>query len=199
MRAPILLSLLIATPAFAADWVDLFDGKTLQGWRQHNGTATYRVVDGATVGETVEARPNSFLCTTRDYGDFELEFDAKVHDRLNTGIIVRAREFEKTVGEGRNNHRGRGWHCRLVGRRHRQSAAHQAGSRPTAVRPRARADFHGWSAHRRSRAYRPWSEEGRERIWQGNPCPHLPWHDSGASRWFVRQAIFDHGHDHGII
>ncbi len=51
MRAPILLSLLIATPAFAADWVDLFDGKTLQGWRQQNGTATYRVADGAIVGE----------------------------------------------------------------------------------------------------------------------------------------------------
>lgn len=46
MRALILLSLSIATPAFAADWVDLFDGKNLQGWRQYNGTATYSVVDG---------------------------------------------------------------------------------------------------------------------------------------------------------
>ena len=107
MRAPILLSPLIAPPAFAADWVDLFDGKTLQGWRQHDGTATYRVADGAIVGETAEGSPNPFLCTTRDYGDFEMEFDVKVHDRLNTGIIISAREREKTVGEGRNNHRGR--------------------------------------------------------------------------------------------
>ena len=107
MRAFILLSLLIATPAFAADWVDLLDSKTLRGWRQHNGTATFRVVVGAIVGETAEASPNSALCATRDYGDFEMEFDVKVHDRLNTGIIMRTRECEKTVGEGRNNHRGR--------------------------------------------------------------------------------------------
>lgn len=66
IRALILFSRLIATPAFAADWVDLLDGKTLQGWRRHNGAATHRVVDGAIVGETAEASPNSFLCTTRD-------------------------------------------------------------------------------------------------------------------------------------
>ena len=104
MRA---LILLIATPVFAADRVDLLGGKTLPGWRQHNGTATYRVVDGSIVGETAEASPDSILCTTRDYGDFEKEFDFKVQDRLNTGIIICAREHEKTVGEGRHNHRGR--------------------------------------------------------------------------------------------
>ena len=27
-------------------WIDLFDGKTLEGWRQRNGTATYEVVEG---------------------------------------------------------------------------------------------------------------------------------------------------------
>ena len=107
MRALILLSLVIATPAFAADRVDLFDSKTLQGWRQQNGTVTYRDVDGAVVGKTSEASPNSILCTTRDYGDFEMESDVKVHDRLNTAIMICAREREKTVGEGRNNHRGR--------------------------------------------------------------------------------------------
>ena len=58
MRALILLSLMIATPAFAADWVDLLDGKTLQGWRQHNGTATHRVVEG-------ECRRLSSLCKRR--------------------------------------------------------------------------------------------------------------------------------------
>ena len=107
MRALILLSLFIAAPALAADRVDLFDRKTLQGWRQHNGTATCRDVDGAIVGKTSEGRLNPFLCTTRVYGDFEMESDVKVHDRLNTGVMIRAREREKTVGEGRNNHRGR--------------------------------------------------------------------------------------------
>ena len=36
-----------------------------------------------------------------------MEFDGKVRDRLNTGIIARARERQNTVREGRNNHRGR--------------------------------------------------------------------------------------------
>lgn len=107
MRTLLLFSFLITTSALASDWVSLFDGKTLQGWEQHNGSATYRVVDGTIVGETAEGSPNSFLCTTRDYGDFELEFDVKVHDKLNSGIMIRAREREKTVGEGRNEKQGR--------------------------------------------------------------------------------------------
>ncbi|MFH1921038.1 MAG: family 16 glycoside hydrolase, partial [Planctomycetota bacterium] len=45
----------------------LFDGKTLDGWVQHNGTATYRVEDGTIVGKTNEGSPNSFLCTKKDY------------------------------------------------------------------------------------------------------------------------------------
>ena len=64
--------ILIATPACAADWVDSFDGKALHGWRQHNGTATYRVV-----GATAETSPNSFVCTTTDYGDFEWSSTSK--------------------------------------------------------------------------------------------------------------------------
>lgn len=34
------------------DWIQIFDGKTLDGWTQRNGTATYEVVDGAIVGTT---------------------------------------------------------------------------------------------------------------------------------------------------
>ena len=30
----------------------IFDGKTLKGWTQRNGTATYRVVNNAIVGKT---------------------------------------------------------------------------------------------------------------------------------------------------
>ena len=59
-------------------WVPLFDGVTLDGWTQRNGTATYRVEDGVIVGRTKPGSPNSFLCTNRDYSDFELKFDVKV-------------------------------------------------------------------------------------------------------------------------
>lgn len=75
-------------------WVDLFDGKTLDGWTQRNGTATYRVEDGAIVGTTAEGSPNSFLCTNKDYGNFELVFDVKVDNALNSGVQIRS----KTAG-----------------------------------------------------------------------------------------------------
>ena len=60
------------------DWKPLFDGKTLNGWRQRNGTATYRVENGSIIGRTEEGSPNSFLCTEKHYGDFELEFDIPI-------------------------------------------------------------------------------------------------------------------------
>lgn len=75
----------------AGPWVSLFDGESLAGWTQRNGTATYEVLDGAIVGTTRTGSPNSFLCTDRDYADFELEFEVKVHDRLNSGVQIRSR------------------------------------------------------------------------------------------------------------
>ncbi len=83
----------LAVPAIAADdaWVSLFDGKTLKGWTQKNGTATYRVDEGTIVGKTNEGSPNSFLCTDKDYGDFELTFEVKVDDQLNSGVQFRSR------------------------------------------------------------------------------------------------------------
>lgn len=71
-------------------WTALFDGKTLEGWIQKNGTASYRVVDGTIVGETKEGSPNSFLCSEKEYGDFELEFEVRVHDALNSGVQIRS-------------------------------------------------------------------------------------------------------------
>lgn len=71
-------------------WVSLFDGKTLKGWEQHNGTATYRVEDGVIVGKTSEGSPNSFLCSKKDYSDFELKFEVKVDDQLNSGVQIRS-------------------------------------------------------------------------------------------------------------
>lgn len=80
-------------PLVAADddgWVSLFDGKSLDGWTQKNGTATYRVEEGTIVGKTTEGSPNSFLCSNKDYGDFELEFEVKVDDALNSGVQIRS-------------------------------------------------------------------------------------------------------------
>ncbi|MFC1498971.1 DUF1080 domain-containing protein [Verrucomicrobiota bacterium] len=72
-------------------WISLFDGKTLDGWIQKNGTATYRVEDGAIIGKTTKGSPNSFLCTVKEYGDFELEFEVKlINNELNSGVQIRS-------------------------------------------------------------------------------------------------------------
>ena len=83
-----------ASSASAADWVNLFDGKTLDGWIQKNGTAKYKVVDGTIHGTTNEGSPNSFLCSAKEYGNFELEFEVKVHDSLNSGVQIRSKTKE---------------------------------------------------------------------------------------------------------
>lgn len=86
----LLLSATSMTFAEDCDFVSIFDGKTLKGWTQRNGTATYRVENGTIVGKTNEGSPNSFLCSDKLYGDFELHFEVKVHDSLNSGVQIRS-------------------------------------------------------------------------------------------------------------
>lgn len=77
------------------DWVNLFNGTDLEGWTQKNGTATYEVEEGGIIcGTTKKGSPNSFLCTDKEYGDFELTFEVKVDDRLNSGVQIRSRTKE---------------------------------------------------------------------------------------------------------
>lgn len=71
-------------------WVSLFDGKTLEGWTIKSGKATYKVEDGAILGRTEDGSPNTFLCSAKEYGDFELEFDVKVDNGLNSGVQIRS-------------------------------------------------------------------------------------------------------------
>jgi len=78
-----------------AGWVSLFNGKNLDGWEQINGTANYEAKDGCIVGMTAKGSPNSFLCTKKHYSDFELEFEVKVDDRLNSGVQIRSNSFKE--------------------------------------------------------------------------------------------------------
>lgn len=103
----VLVLVISAVAAPAAEWVELFDGQTLHGWQHHNGQAIYRVVDSTIVGATAQGSVNSFLCTTKDYSDFELEFEVKVDPRLNSGVMIRSRQKEKATGDGWNNAFGR--------------------------------------------------------------------------------------------
>jgi len=94
--SPWLFCLLVATAS--ADEVEtgfkpMFDGKTLDGWKQVGGTATYRVEGGEIIG-TVDpkSRLNSFLRTEKSYGDFILKLDLKLDIPGNSGIQFRSHE-----------------------------------------------------------------------------------------------------------
>ncbi|NQZ59732.1 MAG: DUF1080 domain-containing protein [Lentisphaeraceae bacterium] len=71
-------------------FTSLFDGKTLKGWSQKNGRATYVVKDGTILGTTVSGSPNSFLCTEKKYANFELIFEVMLDARLNSGVQIRS-------------------------------------------------------------------------------------------------------------
>ena len=79
-------------------YTSIFDGKTLKGWTQLNGTATYRVEEGIIIGKTKEGSPNSFLCSNKLYDNFDLKFDVKVDNGLNSGVQVRSQTKDGPKG-----------------------------------------------------------------------------------------------------
>ncbi len=95
-RLALASTLTLAGAAIAADgWVNLFNGKNLDGWEQHSGEALYRVEDGCVVGKTVAKTGNSFLCTKKTYGDFILEFEFLVAKDMNSGVQFRSEYYKK--------------------------------------------------------------------------------------------------------
>ncbi len=94
MRQAMLLGIAVLAiccgPALGGEWINLFDGKSLDGWTVHSGFAKYSIEDGAIVGQAVDGSPNTFLCTNETFGDFILEFDVKVDPNLNSGVQFRS-------------------------------------------------------------------------------------------------------------
>src|SRR5687768_10476556 len=79
--------LLLCWPAHAQQpqWRDLVTGGNLAGWRTLGGSAPYAVESGEVVGRSVLNSPNSWLATKETFGDFILEYEAKVDPKLNSG------------------------------------------------------------------------------------------------------------------
>lgn len=72
-------------------WVNLFDGKTIEGWTRRGGAANFVVEDATIVGNTVVGEPNSFLCTNKNYKNFELQLEFRVdNSKINSGVQIRS-------------------------------------------------------------------------------------------------------------
>jgi quinoprotein glucose dehydrogenase len=91
------------------EWINLFDGKTLDGWARLNGEHDYTIEDGAIIGRTVERSPNSFICTTQEFADFELEMEVWIDDVTNSGVQFRSSVRPETVGPSNTQWAGRVW------------------------------------------------------------------------------------------
>jgi Domain of Unknown Function (DUF1080). len=86
----VLLALAPVTPCAGLEWHSLQPDRSLVGWSIRGGKAEFTVAGQEIVGRSVLGSPNSFLITDATFGDFILEYDAKVDPRLNSGVMVRA-------------------------------------------------------------------------------------------------------------
>lgn len=67
------------------------DTKNLDGWSIKSGYATYKIHENSILGTTAKGSGNTFLCTDKTYSDFELEFEVKCHNQLNSGVQIRSK------------------------------------------------------------------------------------------------------------
>ena len=104
----------------ATAWKELFDGKTLNGWVVKGGAAKYTVADGMIVGTTAEKSKNTFLCTNRDYADFELVAEVLCDKELNSGFQIRSHVYAKPTPQASKTDRVReagevyGYQCEIA-------------------------------------------------------------------------------------
>ena len=95
MRSILLLVLMtMASTVAAEEPSSLFDGKTFDGWE--GNLKMFRIEDGCIVGGRSDKRTphNEFLCTKREFEDFELRLKVKVNPpRINAGIQLRSRRI----------------------------------------------------------------------------------------------------------
>lgn len=96
-RALVALGMLVVAVCVAepgGTWRELFDGETFDGWEIRGGgdlVPTFKVENGTVVGRTLVPRNNSaFLCTKEQFKDFELTFEAKIDEGLNSGVQIRS-------------------------------------------------------------------------------------------------------------
>lgn len=93
----LLLSIPCQEPAIGEEgFTPLFDGKSLAGWEGNE--KVFRVEKGAIVAGSLDQKieHNEFLCTTKEYGDFELRLKAKLVGKGdNAGVQFRSQRIPK--------------------------------------------------------------------------------------------------------
>lgn len=97
LRVTLMLATLAIAPTFATaaepndGWVSLFDGKTTDGWLTYRGKPIERgwVVEDGTL---YRSGMGGDIITAEQFDNFELEFDWKVAEGSNSGVMYRVRQ-----------------------------------------------------------------------------------------------------------
>lgn len=79
-------------------WTLLFDGATLNGWRDFNGdslTGPWTVEEGTIKAEGHGSDANGYIVTDRQYENFMLSWDWKISEGGNSGVLYHVVEGEK--------------------------------------------------------------------------------------------------------
>lgn len=74
----------------AEGWQLLFDGKTLDGWRDFGGTALtgpWEVEDGCIRAEGGGSDANGYIVTAREFANFDLKWEWKISRGGNSGVL----------------------------------------------------------------------------------------------------------------
>ena len=91
-------------PRLEEGFVNLYDGKSLDGWTVRGGTCTFTADGESITGTCVPGSPSTYLSTDReDYADFIFTAELKWEVNGNSGIMFRAqrrpgKEFETVYG-----------------------------------------------------------------------------------------------------
>ena len=106
---------LFADPTYSADWIELFDGRSLSGWRAAENPDTWRVEEGLLMADG----PRSHLfydgeVSEHEFRNFELKAEVRTSPGANSGIYFHTRYQESGWPEKgyevqlNNSHRGSG-------------------------------------------------------------------------------------------
>jgi len=105
----LIFAVLCLPPLIAGEPVELFDGKSLDGW-ESIGTAEWLVEEGVIVGgQNGDPSKSGLLMTRRTFQDFDLELEFMIdeHGKYNSGVYLRhvpgdptRRGYQVNIGRG---------------------------------------------------------------------------------------------------
>jgi len=81
--------------------VDLFDGKSLTGWKVSGGDC-WKAGEGTLTGESNEKKEGSILWTEASYKNFTVELEFRFSGEIDSGVFLREENEQIQIGVSRS-------------------------------------------------------------------------------------------------